>query len=74
MDWLALLKFLSGAGIVSAALAYIAKRIIDTFLASRIENYKSNLEKIAIEHEIRFQQLHTERAQVIKELYEKIVV
>jgi nicotinamide mononucleotide adenylyltransferase len=74
MDWLALLKFLGGAGIISAALIYIAKRVIDTFLDTRIESYKANLEKIAIEHGIRFQQLHTERAQVIKELYEKIVV
>lgn len=73
MDWDSLLRYLTWIAGISAALAFIGKKTVEAFLNSRIEKYKSNLEKIATEHSIRFQQLHTERAQVIKEMYQKLV-
>lgn len=73
MDWEAIIKFLFGVAGISGAFAFIGKKSVEAFLASRVEKYKSNLEKIATEHSIRFQQLHSERAQVIKVLYEKLV-
>ena len=73
MDWESILKFFIGVGIISGAVAFIGKKIVEAFLAAKIEKYKSNLEKIAIEHSIRFQKLHSERAEAIKTLYEKLV-
>jgi hypothetical protein len=73
MDWEAIIKFLFVVSGISGAFAFIGKKSVEAFLASRVEKYKSNLEIIATEHSIRFQQLHSERAQVIKVLYEKLV-
>lgn len=73
MDWESILKFLLGVATISGALAFIGKKIVEMFLAAKIEKYKSNLEKIAIEHSTRFQKLHSERAEAIKMLYEKLV-
>ena len=73
MDWEAIIKFLFVVSGISGAFAFIGKKSVEAFLASRVEKYKSNLEKIETEHSIRFQQLHSERAQVIKVLYEKLV-
>lgn len=73
MDWDSLFKYLTGIAGVSVAIAFVGKKAVEAFLSSRIEKYKSNLERITTEHSIRFQQLHTERAQVIKEMYQKLV-
>ncbi len=40
------------------------------FIAGRIESHKSNLEKITLEHSVRFSSLHSKRAEIIAEIYE----
>ena len=74
IDWESLLKFLGGVTGISMALAYIGKKAIEAYLSSRVERYKAELKNLTTEHSIRFQQLHTERANVIKELYNKLIV
>ncbi len=73
MDWEALAKFLTSVTAITAILAFAGKKVIEAFLNAQVGKYKSNLEKISVEHSVRFQQLHSDRAQAIKELYEKIV-
>lgn len=73
MDWEAIIKFLGSVAGISAVLMFLGKKTIEAFIAARVEKYKSNLEKIAIEHSIRFQKLHSERAEAIKDLYQKLV-
>ena len=73
MDWEAILKFLGGATALSGLFAYLGKKSIESYLAGKLESHKKNLERIAAEHSIRFQHLHSERAMVVKELYEKLV-
>lgn len=73
MQW-QIIEFLIGAGAISGTIAFLGKKAIETYLAGRVEAYKSNLEKIATEHSIRFQKLHTERAEVIKDFYGKLVL
>ncbi|MCH6235790.1 hypothetical protein [Cognataquiflexum rubidum] len=51
---------------------YSSKKIFENYLLKRIENHKSNLERINISHEIQFASLHKERAIVIRELYQKL--
>jgi hypothetical protein len=69
-----MIEFFVGATAISATIAYLGKKAIEAYLAGRVEAYKSNLEKIANEHSIRFQRLHTERAEVIKDLYGKLAI
>lgn len=73
MDWESIIKFFGGAAAVSGIFAYLGKKSIESYLAGKLESHKKNLEKIALEHSIRFQFLHSERATVVKELYEKLV-
>jgi hypothetical protein len=39
-----------------------------------IEKLRSSLQKIAVEHQVRFSKLHAERAQAIAELYKRLVI
>ena len=42
-------------------------------LAKDVETFKSNLQLATIEHQIRFSKLHDKRAEVIQDLYRKLV-
>ena len=72
MPWQEIIEFLGGATAISLTIAFLGKKAIEAYLAGRVEAYKNNLEKIANEHSIRFQRLHTERAEVIKDIYAKL--
>jgi hypothetical protein len=72
MDWEALAKYFLSIASISGVLAYVGKRAVDAYFLSRTETHKSELQRIAIEHSIRFQRLHTERGEVIKDLYAKL--
>lgn len=73
LDWDSLLRFLGGIAGITAFLTFVGRRAVDVFLQSRIEKYKSDLERLAAEHSIRFRRLDAERAEVIKSLYQKLV-
>jgi hypothetical protein len=45
-----------------------------TTLTKDIEEFKSSLQVAAIEHQVRFSKLHDKRAQVIQDLYGKLVI
>jgi hypothetical protein len=70
MSWEDLVKYLGGVSAISLTIAYLGKKAIDSFIAGRIQSYKSNLERIATEHSIQFSSLHSRRAEVIAEIYE----
>ncbi|MDY6906109.1 MAG: hypothetical protein SWH61_15660 [Thermodesulfobacteriota bacterium] len=72
MNWQEIIEFLGGSLAISGTIAFLGKKAIEAYINGRVEAYKSNLEKIATEHSIRFQSLHSERANVIKEFYEKL--
>jgi len=74
MQWEEIIKFLGGAAAISGTIAFLGKKVFEAFLAGRIEAYKNNLEKITNEHAVRFKHLHSERAETIKTLYEKLVL
>lgn len=72
MQWQEIVEFLGGAAVFGAVIAYLGKTAIDAFVSGRVESYKKNLERIAVEHSVQFQRLHSERADVMKTLYEKL--
>lgn len=73
MDWEQIIKFLGGTTALTGLFAYLGKKTIETFLAGKLESHKKDLERIATEHTIRFQHLHSERGEVVKSLYDKLV-
>lgn len=69
MQWQEIIEFLGGATVFGAVIAYLGKTVIDAFVSGRVESYKRTLERIAMEHSVRFERLHSERAEVIKDFY-----
>lgn len=84
MDWVTIIQTTlattSSIAVILVILGYIAYKLFSQILSRDIENYKiklqtevdllkANLEKTSIEHQIRFERLHTERAKIIAELY-----
>ncbi|MDT0605045.1 hypothetical protein [Thalassotalea castellviae] len=72
MQWEAMIEFLGGATAITFTISFLGKKAIEAFINGRVESYKKNLERIASENSIRFQNLHSERANIIKEFYEKL--
>lgn len=72
MIWQEMVQFLGGSALFSAAFAFIGKAAVDAYLKGRIEEHKADLQKIATEHSVRFQRLHSERAEIIKDLYARL--
>mgnify|MGYP000942755803 CR=1 FL=1 len=67
-----LLKYLGSVGAIAWSLGWIIRKLIDSFFNKKIEEYKNNLEKENIKLKISYEKLHTERAEVIKVVYQKL--
>lgn len=73
MQWEQIIEFLGGATAISLLIGYLGKNAIESYLSGRILEFKSNLEKANLEHSVRFQALHNERAITVKTFYVKLV-
>jgi hypothetical protein len=67
------LTTVGGGGVILATAAFLIKKVLDNKLTRDIEAFKAELQKIAVEHQVRFSKLHAERAEVIAKLYESLV-
>jgi len=83
-----IISFLGGSALLLFAVAWLIRTLVSQFLAKDLENYKtklqfesqieltkfkSEIEKSAFEHQIIFSKLHDKHAEIIAELYSKIV-
>lgn len=69
MQWQEIVEFLGGVTVFGGVIAYLGKTAIDAYVTGRVESYKGELQRLATEHAVRFQRLHSERAEVIKDFY-----
>jgi hypothetical protein len=69
MQWQEIVEFLGGATVFGFVIAYLGKTAIDAYVTGRVEAYKGDLQRLTTEHSVRFQSLHSERAEVIKDFY-----
>lgn len=60
-------------GTVAAVAILLGRKMVDSMFSKDLEAFKAKLENQTTEFNIRFQAFHTERAQVIKTLFQKIV-
>jgi hypothetical protein len=85
--WKAILLAITGNTVAVAVLGYLAKSLLEKFIArdtkqfevdlkakadSTIEQLKNELQIRAIEHQVRFSKLHEKRAEVVAELYRRL--
>ncbi|MCK4631789.1 MAG: hypothetical protein KAT79_00895 [candidate division Zixibacteria bacterium] len=73
MEWLKILENLGVFALLAAGVAWLARALFSQMLNRDLERFKSDLEKDAIQYKIRYERLQTERVDVIKEVYKKIV-
>lgn len=76
MPWIIDLQtwLLLGAQFTFALTVFIFQLWLKSSFTNKVEGYKKDLEKALTEHQIKFSQLHADRAAVIKELYNKILM
>ena len=88
MNWQALVTTLGSVGIGVAALAWLVRALVQHWLSRGLDRFKeqlrsdhqhaleklrADLQRVTFEHQTRFSQLHLKRAEVIAELYEKLI-
>src|SRR5215469_2717812 len=82
------LATVGGGSVALAAAAWLTKTLVSNRLAldaekfkieikanadAEIERLKNSLQMAALEHQVRFSKLHEKRADVIREVYERLV-
>lgn len=61
------------SAIFTGVLAFLFQSFIKQWLSRNLEEFKVNLQLAAFEHQTRFTKLHEKRAEVIAELYKRLV-
>jgi len=72
--WQALLVAFGGNATLLLVMAFLGRSLISNFLTKDVEKFKGDLQVAAMEHQIRFSELHEKRAEVLAELYKLLVV
>lgn len=68
-----LLQSLGIAGLIVGGAVWLIKRISEQLLFRDLEKFKADLERESFKFRTRFERLHGERAEVIKDIYKKLV-
>jgi len=66
-----LIKLLVTNTVIVGAVAWIGREVFKQLFSKDLEKFKLNLEE-ALRFRVRYERLHTERAEVIKELYKRL--
>jgi hypothetical protein len=88
MDWTVILSVFGGSAVFFGAAAWLTRSLVTHLLSKDVEKFKaelnlqhtlaiertrSDLQRLVKEHEIKYERLHTERAERVAELYQHIV-
>lgn len=69
-----ILNNLISTGAITLAIIFVGRKLIEQIFSRDLEKFKSDLEKDAFRFRTRFEKLHAERAETIKNLYQKIII
>jgi len=76
MEWIEIFEKLGLVLGISAILAvagvFVLKRVLELIINRDLEKFKSELERESTSHKIRYERLHGERMEVIKNTYQKL--
>lgn len=72
MNWQEIIIQIGQSGIIVTGSVFILRKFIELSFSKDLEKFKTDLEKTSIEFKIRYEKLHSERVEVIKEVYKKI--
>ena len=71
--WSDFLIYISSLSVIVGAGSWVIRKLIEEFFAHKLEQFKADLQKEHTRYQITYSQLHSERALVIKETYQKLV-
>jgi hypothetical protein len=87
INWQEIFTTVGSTAVIVSAFTFLTKSVINHLLTRDVEKFKAglkadadieieklkhSLEKVAVEHQVRFSKLHSERAEVIAELYKSL--
>jgi hypothetical protein len=73
MNWFEkLLSYLGGTTAVVLLTAFLSKKLVIHWLSKDLMGYKANLDKIATEHQIKLQQIYSQRHLALSDLHKSI--
>ena len=67
-----ILKYLISSAVISGALVWLIREVVRLFFSRSLEKFKSELEKEVITHKLKYERMHSDRAEVIKQVYTRI--
>jgi hypothetical protein len=88
INWQEIFTTVGSTAVTVAAATFLTKSVINHLFTRDVEKFKAglkadadieieklkhSLEKIAVEHQVRFSKLHEKRAEVIADLYARLV-
>ena len=73
MDWTPFITALGVSGVMFTALGFLTRSIILHYLSKDVERYKIDLLRTTHEHQVRFNKIYEKQAEVIAELYRRLV-
>lgn len=73
MEWINLLQNLGIFSIIITGASWVIKKYFEKIFDKDLEKFKADLEKQSTGFRIRYEKMHSERAEVVKVLYKKIV-
>jgi hypothetical protein len=73
MNWTTLLTTLLTSTVLLGIVGWLIRSLFGHLLSKDIEKFKARLEVASIEHQIRFTRLHEKQANVIAEIYAKLL-
>jgi hypothetical protein len=66
--------FTVGSISITGLLAFFGRKLFEQYLQKKLDDHRNQLQLILQEHKIRYSKLHSDRADVIRVLYEKLVI
>jgi len=73
VNWYTIIENLGVFGLLAGGVAWLIRELFKGMLNRDLEKFKSALEKDAISHKIRYERLQSERVEVTKEVYKRLV-
>jgi hypothetical protein len=74
MTWETFLTGVLGGAAALSVAGYLGRSLLSQVFAKELEKFKSDLEVVTGRNRFRFEKMHLERAEAIKQTYQKLVV
>lgn len=72
INWEALLTNFTATATITAAVAFLIKSLLTTWMSQGLEQFKVELQRDSLKHSIMFSSLHAKRLELVADLYKQV--